>query len=152
MQRKIENPADTPVEVYQWWHDRWCEYLNENYKEKFAEAGLAGLTCTERSPDAPDGSGGLSYTFAADGSVKFIPTNENADAIAEYDSYDLGMHLLGDPNTDAGEHIKAGRFRMVKNPQVFAKMVPVQPLMREAFRVAIEGAEKEFDIDLPKYW
>ncbi len=151
MRRKIENPADTPVEVYHWWHDRWCEYLNSNYKDKFVETGLAGLTCTERSPDAPDGSGGLSYTFAADGSVRFIPTDDNADAICEYDSYELGIRCLGDPNTNAGEHIKAGRFRIVKSPEVFTRMMPIQPLMREAFRIAIEDAEIEFDIELPKY-
>ncbi|MBT4511515.1 MAG: hypothetical protein HOC20_04810 [Chloroflexi bacterium] len=152
MTKKIGNPADTPVEVYHWWHDRWCEYLNSNYKDKFVETGLAGLTCTERSPDAPDGSGGLSYTFATDGSVRFIPTDDSADAICEYDSYELGIRCLGDPNTNAGEHIKAGRFRMVKSPEVFAMMMPIQPLMREAFRVAIEDAEKEFDVELPKYW
>ena len=40
---------------------------------------------------------------------------------------------------------------MVKSPEVFSRMMPIQPLMREAFRVAIEDAEKEFDIELPKY-
>lgn len=152
MTKKITNPSNTPVEVYAWWHRRWCDYLNRHYKHKFVEAGLAGLTITERSPDAPDGSGGLSYAFAADGSMSFIPTAEDADAICEYDSYELGIRCLGDPKTNPGDHIRAGRFRMIKRPEIFARMVPIQPLMREAFRVAIEDAEREFDIELPKYW
>ena len=39
MTRKIENAADTPVEVYDYWHQVWCDYLNDNYKDKFVEAG-----------------------------------------------------------------------------------------------------------------
>lgn len=114
MPKKIENPADTPVEVYHWWHDRWCEYLNEYYKQKFVEAGLAGLTCTELSHDAPGGSVAFSYAFSIDGSLRFIPLSQNADEICEYDSYEFGIRFHGNLNTNSAEHINLVNSELAK--------------------------------------
>jgi len=150
MARKIENPADTPVEVYDYWHQVWAGYLNEHYRDRFIEAGLAGLTFTERVPDAPGGKGYFSYGYGEDGSLYFFEGEGNA--IIEYDSYALGIQMLGDENCSFAEQVKAGRVRFVKNPQDFARMGPLQPLQREAFRVAVDAAEAKFDIELPKYW
>ena len=52
MTRRIERPADTPAEVYHYWHERWCAILREN-AGAFLDAGLAGVSFTERVPDAP---------------------------------------------------------------------------------------------------
>ncbi len=150
MTRKIENPADTPVEVYDFWHQVWCDYLNENYREKFVEAGLPGCTFTEKVPDAPGGKGYFSYGYQSDGTLYFL--EGEGDAVIEYDSYALGIQMLGDENCSFLDQVKAGKVRLVKNPQDFARMGPLQPLQREAFKVAIEEAEKKFDLELPKFW
>jgi len=148
--KRITNPADMPVEVYDYWHKVWADYLNEHYRQKFLEAGLAGHTFTERVPDAPGGKGYFSYGYKSDGTLYFF--EGEGDAVIEYDSYALGLQMLGDPNCSFGEQVKKGRVRFVKNGKAFAKMAPLQPLQREAFRAAIEAAEKHFDIELPKYW
>ncbi|NQT74524.1 MAG: hypothetical protein HQ553_17435 [Chloroflexi bacterium] len=150
MTKKILNPADTPVEAYDYWHEVWCDYQNEHYKEKFVEAGLTGCSFTERVPDAPGGRGFFSYAYAPDGTLYFI--EEEGNSIIEYDSYALGIQMLGDENCDFGEQVKAGKVRFIKNPMDFAKMGPLQPIQREAFKVAIDAAEKKFDLELPKFW
>lgn len=148
--KKITNPADTPVEVYDYWHQVWADYLNKHYKQRFMEAGLPGHTFTERVPDAPGGKGYFSYGYGPDGSIYFMEGEGNA--VIEYDSYALGIQMLGDANCSFGEQVKKGKVRFVKNSKDFAKMGPLQPLQREAFKVAIEAAEKKFNIELPKYW
>lgn len=150
MTKKITAPADTPVEVYDYWHKVWCDYLNKHYKDKFVEAGLPGLTFTERVPDAPGGKGYFSYGYRDDGTLYFF--EGEGKAIIEYDSYALGIQMLGDKNCSFGEQVKAGRVRFIKNPRDFGRMAPLQPLQREAFKAAVAEAEKKFDIELPKYW
>ena len=146
---EILRPADTPVEVYDYWHQRWAEYLNQHCKACFVQAGIAKMSFTERSPDCPDGSGAFHYAFASDGTLGF--TSQEGDAIVEYDSYDIGYRLLGDETFDARELLKKGEFRYVRNTEHFVKLMKVLPLMREAFYVAIADAENKFNIDMPKY-
>ena len=150
MTTKIENAADTPVEAYDYWHQVWCDYLNDHYKDKFVEAGLPGDTFTERVPDAPGGKGYFSYGYKDDGTLYFF--EGEGRAIIEYDSYALGIQMLGDENCSFLDQVKAGKVRFVENPMDFAKMGPLQPLQREAFKVAIDAAEKKFDLELPKFW
>ena len=146
---KIVRPADTPAEVYDYWHQRWAEYLNQHYKERFVQAGLLNMSFTEKSPDCPDGSGAFHYGFASDGTLSFI--DHEGDAIVEYDSYDIGYRLIGDETCDARGLLKKGEFRYVKNTEHFVKLMKVLPLMREAFYVAIADAENKFNIEMPKY-
>ncbi|MFO8010970.1 MAG: hypothetical protein R6U89_09180 [Dehalococcoidia bacterium] len=150
MTTKIDRPEDMPVEAYHYWHKVWCDYLNENYKDSFVKAGLPGCSFTERVPDAPDGKGYFSYAHGPDGTLYFM--EEEGNAVIEYDSYALGLQMLGDENCSFAEQVKAGRVRFIRNAQDFAKMAALQPLQREAFRVAIEETEKKFDLELPKYW
>jgi hypothetical protein len=150
MKRKIERPADTPAEVYHFWHKRWCEILTENHRQEILNAGLAGTSFTERVPDAPDGKGHFSYAFAEDGSLDF--TEGEGDAIAEYDSYELGLRMLSDECCDGMKQIEEGRFRMLTKPEQWAALMGLLPILRKACRMAIEIAEREFDLELPKYW
>ncbi len=149
MRKRIERPAETPPEVYVYWHQRWVEYLNENYKERFVQAGVVDMSFTEKCPDCPDGNGGFHYHFASDGALEF--TDHEGDAILEYDSYDIGYRLLGDENYDAMELLGKGTLRLSENAEHFMKLAEVMPLMREGFHVAIADAEKKFNIEMPKY-
>ena len=84
MSRRIEAPADTPAEVYHYWHKRWCQILTKEYREEIVKSGLPGLSFTERVPDAPDGKGYFSYAFSSDGwrgtaSVTFADDTVTAD-------------------------------------------------------------------------
>jgi hypothetical protein len=150
MNRKVERPADTPAEVYHFWHQRWCEILTEHHRQEIVDAGLAGLSFTERVPDAPDGKGYFSYAFAEDGSVDFM--EGEGDAVAEYDSYELGFRMLSDESIDPRAPIAEGRFRMVTKPEHWRALMSLLPILRDACRAAIEEAEKKFDVELPKYW
>ncbi|MBM3131458.1 MAG: hypothetical protein FJZ95_00265 [Chloroflexi bacterium] len=149
MKKKIARPADTPAEVYDYWHRRWVEYINQNYKERFFQAGIVGMSFTERCPDCPDGNGAFHYNFASDGELEFV--DHEGDAVLEYDSYDIGYRLLGDANFDAMELLAKGNLRFLKNMEHFVKLAELMPLMREAFYAAISDAEKKFNIEMPKY-
>jgi hypothetical protein len=149
MRKRIERPADTPPEVYDYWHQRWVEYLNKNCKERFVEAGVVDVSFTEKCPDCPDGSGAFHYQFASDGTLEF--THHEGGAIIEYDSYDIGYRLLGDANYDAMEQLENGSIRYSKNLEDFVKLAELLPLMREALYVAIADAENKFNIEMPKY-
>jgi hypothetical protein len=150
MNRKIERPADTPAEVYHFWHRRWCEILTERHRQEIVVAGLAGLSFTERVPDAPDGKGYFSYAFAQDGSVDFM--EGEGGTVAEYGSYELGFRMLSDENFDPTGPIAAGRFRMITRPEQWRALMSLLPILRDACRAAVEEAEREFDVELPKYW
>jgi len=147
---KIVHPADTPAEVYRFWHHRWCELLTAHHRQAFLDAGLAGASFTERVPDAPDGKGYFSYSVAVDGGVTFIETQ--GEAIAEYDSYELGFRMLSDERVDGAKEIAAGRFRILTQPEKWAALMGLLPILRQSCRTAIEEAERVFELELPKYW
>ena len=149
MRKRIERPTETPPEVYDYWHERWAEYLNQQYRERFVQAGVVDVSFTEKCPDCPDGSGAFHYQFASDGTLEF--TNTEGGAIIEYDSYDIGYRLLGDPNYDAMEQLEKGAVRYSKNLDDFVKLAELLPLMREALYVAIADAENKFNVEMPKY-
>ncbi|MAG31735.1 MAG: hypothetical protein CL908_12680 [Deltaproteobacteria bacterium] len=150
MTTRIESPADTPPEVYQYWHKRWCEILSEEHREGILEAGLPGLSFTERVPDAPDGKGYFSYAFDAEGRLDFM--EGEGRAVAEYASYEFGFRLLSDPNLDGAKHMEDGSFRIVSEPEHWARLMSLMPILRETCHRTIEEAEKKFDLELPKYW
>jgi len=149
MRMRIARPADTPPEVYDYWHQRWAEYLNKHYKERFVQAGIVNMSFTEKCPDCPDGSGAFHYAFASDGTLGFI--DQEGDAIIEYDSYDIAYRLLGDESFDTTELLDKGSLRFKQNIEHFVKLAALLPLLREAFYVAIADAENKFNIKMPKY-
>ena len=149
MRKKIERPADTPPEVYDYWHQRWADYLNRHHKGHFVQAGIVDMSFSERCPDCPDGSGGFHYQFAADGTLEF--TDQEGAAVVEYDSYDIGYRLLGDPSFDTLEALSKGTLRFPAKMDHFFKLSELMPLMREAFNAAIAEAEKKFKVEMPKY-
>ena len=146
---RIVRPADTPAEVYDYWHQRWADYLNQHYKERFLQAGIVNMSFTEKCPDCPSGSGVFHYAFASDGTLGFI--DEEGDAVIEYDSYDIAYRILGDESYNAMELFDKGGLRFIKNIEHFVKLADLLPLMREAFYVAIADAENKFNIEMPKY-
>ena len=146
---KTVRPADTPAEVYDYWHQRWVEYLNQHYKERFVQAGVVNMSFTEKCPDCPDGSGAFHYAFASDGTLGF--SDQDGKAIIEYDSYDIAYRLLGDQSCDTMELFEKGVLRFVQNVDHFVKLAELLPLMREAFYVAIADAENRVNIEMPKY-
>jgi len=150
MVKKIERPADTPADAYRYWHKRWCQILTQEHRDQILAAGLAGSSFTERVPDAPDGLGYFSYAFAEDGSVDFI--EGEGDAVAEYDSYELGFRMLSDETCRGQEQIEAGRFRIISQPEQWMRLMSLLPLLRSACRRAVEEAEARFELELPKYW
>jgi hypothetical protein len=150
MTKKIERPADTPAEVYDYWHRRWCEFLTQNHRQDFVDAGLAGLSFTEQVPDAPDGTGYFSYVFGQDGSVQFM--DGEGEAVAAYASYELGFRMLSDETLDLAQPIADGRFQMISHPEHWRTLMRLLPILRNACRQAIEEAERTFDVELPKYW
>jgi hypothetical protein len=150
MTRRIESPADTPAEVYHYWHKRWCEILSKEHRREILEAGLAGSSFTERVPDAPDGKGYFSYAFDTEGRLDFM--EGEAQAIAEYASYELGFRLLSDPNIDGAKCIEDGSFRIVSEPERWGALAAVIHLLRESCHRSIEEAERKFNLELPKYW
>ena len=146
---RVVRPADTPAEVYDYWHKRWADYLNQHYKERFLQAGIVNMSFTEKCPDCPDGSGVFHYAFASDGTLGFV--DHEGDAVIEYDSYDIAYRLLGDESYNTMELFDKGRLRFTKNIEHFVKLADLLPLMREAFYVAIADAENMFNIEMPKY-
>ena len=146
---RIVRPADTPAEVYVYWHQRWVEYLNQHYKERFVKAGIVNMSFTEKCPDCPNGSGAFNYAFALDGTLGFI--EEEGDAIIEYDSYDIAYRLLGDENYNTIELLDKGGVRFIQHVDHFIKLAELLPLMREAFYVSIADAEYKFNIEMPKF-
>lgn len=152
MSKTIEAPADTPAEIYHHWHRRWCRILTEEHREEILKAGLAGSSFTERVPDAPDGKGSFSYAFDDAGRLDFQEEDDPDAAIAEYDSYELGLRLLGDPSMDGAKAIADGRFRITTRPEQWAALMSLMPALRAACHRAIDEAELEFDVSLPKFW
>jgi hypothetical protein len=150
MAERIERPADTPAAVYHFWHKRWCEILTKDHRDAILNAGLAGSSFTERVPDAPDGKGYFSYAFADDGRLDFM--EGEADAVAEYDSYEIGFRMLSDASFDGQKQIEEGRFRIISQPQRWEALMGLLPLLRSACRRAVEEAEETFGLELPKYW
>jgi hypothetical protein len=150
MARRIESPADTPVEVYHYLHKRWCEILTEEQREEILKAGLSGSSFTERVPDAPDGRGYFSYAFDAEGRLDFM--EGEGQAVSEYESYELGFRLLSDPNIDGRKHLEEGRFRIISEPERWAALMGLMPFLREACQRSIEEAEERFGLEPPKYW
>jgi hypothetical protein len=148
--KKIESPAETPAEVYHYWHKRWCEILSSEHRSEILAAGLQGSSFTERVPDAPDGKGYFSYAFDEQGRLDFM--EGEGQAVAEYASYELGFRLLSDPTMDGASAMEDGRFRIVSRPESWGALAAVMPLLREACHRSIEEAEREFDLELPKYW
>ena len=149
MRKRIVRPADTPAEVYDYWHQCWADYLNQHYKERFLQAGIVNMSFTEKCPDCPDGSGAFHYAFASDGTLVFI--DQEGEAIIEYDSYDIAYRLLGDESYDTMELLEKGELRFIQNIEHFVKLAELLPLLREAFYVAIADAENKFNIEIPKY-
>jgi hypothetical protein len=150
MPRRIEHPADTPPEAYHYWHRRWCEILSDEHREAIVAAGLAGASFSERVPDAPDGASHFSYAFDAQGRARF--TRDEGEAIAEYDGYALGFRMLSDADFDASAQIDAGRFRILSQPERWSALMSLLPRLRSACQRAIEEAEREFDLELPRHW
>jgi hypothetical protein len=150
MPRRIRNPADTPAEVYHYWHRRWCQILTDQHREEILNAGLAGSSFTERVPDAPDGKGRFRYAFDQEGRLHFM--EEEGQAIAEYDSYELGLRLLSDASMDGQKALADGRFRIISEPEHWGALMGLMPLLRAACHRAIEEAESRFGVELPKYW
>lgn len=149
---KVEVPADTPAEIYHDWHRRWCRIVNEEHREAILGAGLAGLCFSERVPDAPDGKGFFSYAFDDEGRLDFLEEEREGTAVAEYDSYELGLRLLSDASLDGAEALADGRFRIVRHPEHWGALGSVMPLLRAACHRAIEEAEVAFGVELPRYW
>ncbi len=145
----IVNPADMPKEVFDYYHERWAEYLNEHYKEHFAQSGVGGHSFMEKAPDSPSGTGFFSYSFDADGTMRFI--ENEGEAVVEYDFYEIGHRALADPNVDARKLMEEGKLRFIKNAELFTKLIPLIPLMREAYYAIVEDVEKKFNVDMPKY-
>jgi hypothetical protein len=150
MPRLPVNPADTPAEAYHHWHRQWCKILTRDFHQQILEAGLAGKSFTERVPDAPDGSGYFSYAFDERGQVGFI--EGEGQAVAEYDSYELGLRMLSDASVDGGEQIAAGRFRILSEPESWQTLMSLLPILRIACRQAIEETERALNLTLAKYW
>jgi hypothetical protein len=107
------------------------------------------MSFTEKCPDCPDGRGEFTYEFSYDGTVQFV--DHEGDAVIEYDSYEIGYRIAGDPGYDPGVPMKEGKLRYAKNVEQFVKLVPVIPLMHEAFQTAIKEVEEKFNIEMPKY-
>jgi hypothetical protein len=149
IRRRIVRPADTPADVYDYWHQRWAEYLNQHHKEQFVQAGIINMSFTEKCPDCPDGSDGFHYRFASDGTLEF--TDQVGEAIIEHDSYDIAYRLLGDADYDSMELLGNGSIRFVEKTDHFVKLAELMPLMREAFYSALADAERKFNIKMPKY-
>lgn len=149
LSKRIARPAETPVEVYNYWHRRWAEYLNQHYREHFLQAGFINISFTERCTDCPDGSEAFHYHFSSDGTIEFV--DHEGEAIIEYDSYDIAYRLLGDESYNTAEALGRGELRFIQGIEHFVKLGELLPLMREAFYVAIAEAEKKFNIEMPKY-
>ncbi len=139
MPRRIEKPADTPAEAYHYWHTRWCQILTKEYREEIVKSGLPGLSFTERVPDAPDGKGYFSYAFDEQGRLDFM--EGEGRAVAEYDSYELGLRLLSDVSMDASEALADGRFRIISNPEDSAMLAGAMPALTSVGHRAISVAE-----------
>ena len=150
MPTRVERPADTPARAYHYWHERWCQILSEEHRDEIVKAGLPGLSFTERVPDSPDGKGYFSYAFDAQGRLEFM--EGEGEAVAEYDSYELGLRLLSDESMDAPQAIADGRFRIISRPEHWGALTGVMHLLRATCHRAIEEAEVKFDLELPKYW
>ncbi len=148
--RRIEHPADTPPDVYHFWHRRWCEILSAEHCEAILEAGLAGASFTERVPDAPDGTGYFSYAIDEEGRVGFM--EGEGEAVAEYDSYALGFAMLSDESCDGAQQIEEGRFRILGESEKWLALMGLMAVLRSACRRSIEEAEAAFGIELPKSW
>ena len=146
-----ESPVDVPKEIDAYWHNRWAEIMNEKYREKFLEAGLAGHSYTEKAPDMPNGEGAYHFGFRSnDGAFEF--RNEEGDAVVEWDTYKMTFQALGDPTYDPTKDIKEGRCRYIKNPEHFGLAVNVIPIFREVLKIAIAETEKKYNVVLPKFW
>jgi hypothetical protein len=150
VKKKYESPVDVPKEIDDYWHARWAEYMNEHYREKFLEVGLAGYTFTEKAPDTPNGAGCYHFGFRSDGAFEF--RDEEGDAVVEWDTYELAYRALGDESYNPEEDITGGRCRYTKNPENFLMAQDIIFAFREALKVAIKDAEKKFGVQLPKYW
>ena len=150
MTRKIDRPADTPAEAYHFWHRRWCEILSEEHRQELLAAGLAGTSFTERVPDAPDGQGYFSYAITREGRLEFM--EGEGQAVAEYDSYELGFRMLSEEGFDGQQQIEEGRFRILSEPERWGALMSLLPILRSACQRAVEEAEAEFDLELPTYW
>jgi hypothetical protein len=150
MSSKIKRPADIPTEAYHYWHRRWCEILSEDHREVIRGAGLAGKSFTERVPDTPDGKGYFSYSVDDDGRVAFL--DGVGEAVAEYDSYELGFRMLSDASFDSQKQIEEGRFRIVSEPESWEALMGLMPILRGACQQAVDEAADKFDLELPKYW
>jgi hypothetical protein len=83
-------------------------------------------------------------------SVGFI--EHEGDAIAEYDSYELGFRMLSDASVDAAKQLEEGRFRILSKPEQWGTLMALLPVLRSACHTAIEETEEKFDLELPKYW
>ena len=147
---KYTSPVDVPKEIDDYWHARWAEYMNEHYKDKFLEAGLAGYTFTEIAPDAPNGAGRYHFGFRSDGAFEF--RDEEGDAVVEWDSYTLAYRTLGDETYSPEKDIAEGRCRYTKNPEHFGMASAIISFFREALRVTIAETEEKFGVEMPKYW
>jgi hypothetical protein len=150
MTNQIASPAEIPLEVSDYWHDRWCEILSNEYREEIVAAGLTGTSFTERSPDAPGGQGGFNFAIDAEGRIAFVA--EEGEAVAEYGSYEFGYRLLADPEMDAAPFLEDGSFRIVSGAERWADLMKLRPLFREVFYRAVEQTEKDLDVELPRCW
>ena len=53
---------------------------------------------------------------------------------------------------DPAEALADGRFRIISKPEDWVALTSVFPVLRASCQRAIEEAEREFDLLLPKYW
>ena len=95
------------------------------------------------------GQSGLSGFEAAN---RLYEEGKYAEAVAAYDSYELGFRMLSDEGLDLALPIADGRFRIISKPEQWQALMSLLPILRTACRRAIEDAERTFDVELPKYW
>lgn len=140
MIRRIKNPGDTPAEAYRFWHRRWCEILSDEPPADLLAAGRAGgLGFHRESPGCPGRKELFQLCDRSRGSRRLH--GGEGEAIAEYDSYELGFRMLADASIDAGEQIEAGRFRILREPELWSALMSLLPILRQACRRAVEGAD-----------
>lgn len=72
--------------------------------------------------------------------------------MAEYDSYALGLRMLGDPSIDGGEQIATGQFRILSEAESWQALMSLLPILRDACHRAIADTEATLGIVLAKYW
>jgi len=100
--KEISKAANMQTRVGRYLLERWAEHLKP-IKHKVTEAGLAGKSFTETSPDMPGGR--INYSFAEDGTLLFDFKSREAmgQSIIHYVDFETGwawsmaIHLCRPP-------------------------------------------------------